>query len=164
MRYVLGLGTNLGDREAALEQAVESLERIPHTKVTALSSLYETAAVGYTDQPDFLNMVVVVESNVSPRAMLGACLGIEAALGRVRTFQNAPRVIDIDVLLAENYEETTPELTVPHPRMWERAFVLCPLLELKEAGALAEFSLPQVISVPKDQQISKISKKYKKGY
>lgn len=130
MRAVLGLGGNLGDRAANLSAAVKALEHLPGTRVTALSSLYETAPVGYADQPDFLNRVAVVETSLSPRALLGGCLGIEAALGRVRGRRFGPRVVDIDLLLYEGVASGDPELTLPHPRMMERAFVLVPLAEL----------------------------------
>lgn len=161
MRYVLGLGANLGDREAALTAVREALDRLPDTAVTAVSSLYETAAVGYTDQPDFLNQAVVIESALSPHGLLGACLGIEAALGRVRSFRNAPRVVDVDVLLAEGYAEQTEELTVPHPRMAQRAFVMVPLRELERAGALAGLVLPQETGETNTQKI-RLFKKFKK--
>lgn len=134
MRAVLGLGANLGDARATLRSAVDALGLLPHTTVTAVSSVYQTAPVGYTDQPDFHNIVVTVETALTPHALLGGCLGIEAALGRVRTFRNAPRVVDVDLLLYEGYAEATEELTVPHPRMMERAFVLVPLSELFPAG------------------------------
>ncbi len=129
-RAVLGLGANLGDRAATLQAAVDALALLPGTRVTAVSSVYETVPVGYLDQPDFFNIVVAVETALSPRALLGACLGIEAALGRVRTFRNAPRVVDVDVLLVEGVTCDDPELQLPHPRMMERAFVLVPLTEL----------------------------------
>ena len=139
MRAVLGLGANIGDPLSALRSAVDALGLLPHTTVTAVSSVYQTAPVGYTDQPDFYNIVVTVETALTPHALLGGCLGIEAALGRVRTFRNAPRVVDIDLLLYEGYTEETEELTVPHPRMMERAFVLVPLAELfPEGEALGE--------------------------
>lgn len=130
MKAVLGLGANLGDPLMTLRAAVEALGLLPHTTVTAVSSMYQTAPVGYTDQPDFYNIVVTVETELTPHTLLGGCLGIEAALGRVRTFRNAPRVVDVDLLLYEGYAEQTDELTVPHPRMMERAFVLVPLGEL----------------------------------
>ena len=139
MRAVLGLGANIGDPLSALRSAVDAIGLLPHTTVTAVSSVYQTAPVGYTDQPDFYNIVVTVETALTPHALLGGCLGIEAALGRVRTFRNAPRVVDIDLLLYEGYTEETEELTVPHPRMMERAFVLVPLAELfPEGEALGE--------------------------
>lgn len=131
---VLGLGGNLGDRKGNLEAALDALGHLPDTAVVAVSSLYETAPVGYADQPDFYNIVAVVETALSPRALLGSCFGIEAALGRVRTFRNAPRVVDIDVLLYEGVASDDAELTLPHPRMMERAFVLVPLAELFPNG------------------------------
>lgn len=129
-RAVLGLGGNLGDRVGNLQAALDALAHLPDTKVVAVSSLYETAPVGYADQPDFYNLVAVVETALSPRTLLGGCLGVEAALGRVRTFRNAPRVVDIDLLLMEGVVSNDAELTLPHPRMMERAFVLVPLAEL----------------------------------
>ena len=146
MKAVLGLGANLGDAPATLRAAVEALGRLPHTTVTAVSSLYLTAPVGYVDQPDFHNIVVTVETELTPHALLGGCLGIEAALGRVRTFQNAPRVVDIDLLLYEGFAEATAELTVPHPRMMERAFVLVPLAELFENYVACGVPFPAVTS------------------
>ena len=130
MKAVLGLGANIGDPPATLRAAVEAIGLLPGTAVTAVSSVYLTAPVGFVDQPDFHNIVLTVETTLSPHALLGGCLGIEAALGRVRTFRNAPRVVDIDLLLYEGHAEKTEELTVPHPRMMERAFVLVPLAEL----------------------------------
>lgn len=130
MRAVLGLGGNLGDRAGNLEAALDALAHLPGTSVTATSSIYETAPVGYADQPNFYNLIAVVETELSPHALLGGCLGIEAALGRVRTFRNAPRVVDIDVLLIEGFTCDDRELTVPHPRMMERAFVLVPLKDV----------------------------------
>lgn len=129
-RALLGLGANLGDRENTLARAVASLNALPRTRVTRVSSLYETAPVGYVDQPDFLNMVAELDTTLSPHALLGACLGVEAALGRRRTFPNAPRVVDIDLLRYDNRECDDRDLTLPHPRMEERAFVLIPLCEL----------------------------------
>lgn len=129
-RAVLGLGTNLGDRLENLRLAVAALGALPHTCVEAVSSVYETEPVGYADQPAFLNAAAVVETGLSPRALLGACLGIEAAMGRRRTFRNAPRILDIDVLLVEGVEMAEEELTLPHPRMAQRGFVLVPLEEL----------------------------------
>ncbi len=146
MRAVLGLGANLGDPLSALRAAVEALDLLPHTTVKAVSSVYQTAPVGYADQPDFYNMVLTVETALTPHALLGGCFGIEAALGRVRTFRNAPRVVDIDVLLCEGYSEETEELTVPHPRMTERAFVMVPLAELFPEGEALGLTFEKISS------------------
>lgn len=131
---LLGLGANLGDRQAALRDAVAALNALPGTQVLAVSALYETAPWGYTDQPDFLNACVRIETDLSPSALLGACLGIEAHAGRRRSFANAPRVLDIDVLMVQGVHSDTPELRLPHPRMHERAFVLVPACDVCEGG------------------------------
>lgn len=134
MRAVLGIGTNQGDREQNIRAALAALDTVPGMQVKRVASLYETAPVGYLQQPNFLNTVAEVETALSPRALLGVCLGIEAGMGRVRSFRNGPRIIDIDVLLAEGVEMQEQELILPHPRMLERAFVLVPLRELYPTG------------------------------
>ena len=134
MHAVLGIGTNQGEREANIQATLTALGTVPGVQVRRVASLYETAPVGYADQPDFLNTVAEVETTLSPRALLGVCLGIEAGLGRVRSFRNGPRIIDIDVLLAEGVCMQEEELILPHPRMLERAFVLVPLKELYPEG------------------------------
>lgn len=143
----LGLGTNIGAREDNLQKAVDALRHLPKTQVKKISAVYETAPVGYTDQADFLNLCVRLETALSPSALLGACLGIEAAMGRQRSFPNAPRVMDIDLLLYEGVELTTEELTVPHKEMRNRAFVLYPLRDAAQGGRLVldfESALQQV--------------------
>ncbi len=134
MKVLLGFGGNLGDVNAHFDAAKEALGRLPHTTVLRESTRRRTAPVGYLDQPDFLNSLVEIETGLSPQALLGACLGIEATVGRVRTFRNAPRVIDIDVLLCEGFRSDSAELTVPHPRMFEREFVMTPFAELYPDG------------------------------
>lgn len=133
-RVVLGLGTNIGERLQNLQFAVDALRLVPDVRVTAVSPIYETAPVGFLDQPDFLNAVVLLETELSAMTVLGLCLGIEAAAGRVRRFRNGPRVLDMDVLLYEGVHSDTAELTLPHPRMGERGFVLVPLLDLFPSG------------------------------
>lgn len=130
MKAVLGLGTNMGERLHNLEDALKSIELLPDTKIIEQSGIYETEPWGYTEQARFLNCAVLIETGLSPNALLGACLGIEAALGRVRRFRNGPRIIDIDVLLCEGFETDTDELKVPHPFILERDFVLVPLHDL----------------------------------
>ncbi len=138
----LALGSNLGCREEYIKNAVQALSQLPDTVVLAVSSLHETAPVGYPDQPDFLNAAAKIETSLSPNALLGAALGIEAALGRYRnridekekSIKNGPRIIDIDLLLYDNITVNTEELTLPHPRMFEREFVLAPLSEIKKDG------------------------------
>lgn len=129
-RVFLSLGANLGDRAAALAAAREALAALPDTVVVAVSPVYETAPQDLPDQPSFLNQVVCIDTGLAPRELLARCLAIEAILGRVRTARFGPRVIDIDILLFEGVEADDPELTLPHPRLWERAFVLVPLARL----------------------------------
>ena len=146
MKAVIGLGTNQGERSGNLRLAVDALSLLPSTRVTDISPVYETEPVGYADQPDFLNAVCCVETELSPRALLGACLGIEAALGRIRTFKNGPRIIDLDLLLYEGVTMQSDELTLPHPRMGERAFVLCPLSDIFPGGAALGFDFSEKIN------------------
>lgn len=124
----LGLGSNLGDREARLREALERLA--DPIRVMAISGVYETEPVGFTDQPSFLNAVARVETPLEPAALLDACAAVESAMGRERRFPDAPRTIDIDLLLYGDTVMEGPGLTLPHPRMLDRAFVLAPLAEL----------------------------------
>ena len=130
VRALLGLGSNLGDRLANLQEAVDRLGRTEGIAVVRASRVYETAPVG-PPQPDYLNAVVEVETTLGARALLEAGLGIEAAMGRVRAERWGPRTIDVDLLGYGREHIHQPGLTVPHPRMHERAFVLVPLLELQ---------------------------------
>ena len=127
----LGLGSNLGDRLQNLRTAAERIGQI--IDVDRVSRVYESAAVGYTDQPDFLNLVLRAQTDLEPLALFAELKRIETALGRERSFRNAPRTIDIDVLAYDQRVLSTPELTIPHPRMLERSFVLLPLLEVEPA-------------------------------
>lgn len=131
---VIALGTNLGNRIGNLNQAVRAVSRLPNVKIIKGSRVYETDPVGFTDQDKFYNAVVLVETTSSPHVLLGGCLGIEAAMGRIRLEKNGPRIIDLDLLLYENYKNESFELTLPHPRILERAFVMKPLLDLFPSG------------------------------
>ena len=126
---LLGLGSNLGDREAWLRRALAELES-RDVKVVRESSLYETAPVGYLGQPDFLNQVCEVQWRQSPLHLLEACAGVENELGRQRQVDQGPRNIDIDILYYHDRIVRTRQIQVPHPRIAERAFVLVPLEEL----------------------------------
>ncbi len=127
----LGIGTNIGDRLQNLINAVEAINLLPMTKVNEVSNIYETEPVDYDNQDDFLNIVISVSTELNAHNLLGAALGIEAGMGRVRTIKNGPRVIDIDLLLYGNEKYDTETLVLPHPRMLNRNFVLKPLLDLK---------------------------------
>jgi len=126
----VGMGSNIGDRDVLLAQAVERLNAHPEIQVTDMSPLYETDPVGYEDQPPFLNMACRIETSLPPERLLETTLGIERDLGRERTVRWGPRTIDIDMLLYDNTTIRTETLTVPHPRLMERAFVLVPLLDI----------------------------------
>ena len=126
----LGLGTNLGDREGYLSAALKELAALPTIEIAAVSSIYETAPVGLTDQPEFLNLVVSVRTSLLPRELMDALLHIENKMGRVRTVRWGPRVIDLDLLLFGDEQVEVPGLSVPHPRLRERSFVLVPLAEI----------------------------------
>jgi len=133
-KAVIALGTNLGNREENLRKAVRALELIPQTRLAAASAVYETEPVGITNQPRFLNAALLVETALSPFVLLGACLGIEAACGRIRKFKDGPRIIDLDLILYEGVKSESFELTLPHPRALERAFVMLPLADLFPGG------------------------------
>lgn len=124
----IGLGANLGDRLATLRAAVEHLAGLG--RLLSASGVYETDPVGFLEQPAFLNAVVALETKRAPSALVTALLAIERQLGRVRTFPNAPRAIDLDLLLYDDAILDSTHVTVPHPRLHERAFVLVPLNDL----------------------------------
>lgn len=126
----IGLGANLGDPRAQLRAALQALDAIPSTRVTAQSSLYRSAPVGYHTQPEFLNAVARIETMLTPRALLETLHTIEDSAGRSRSFANAPRTLDLDLLLYADRAIGEPGLKVPHPRMHLRAFVLLPLAEI----------------------------------
>jgi 2-amino-4-hydroxy-6-hydroxymethyldihydropteridine diphosphokinase len=130
-RAVIGLGANLGDPAAQLRAATVAIARLPETRIVKASSLYRSAPVGYAAQPDFLNAAVAIETALGPRDLLDALLAIERATGRERTFKDAPRTLDLDILLYGDRAIDEPGLTVPHPRLHERAFALAPLVEIE---------------------------------
>jgi 2-amino-4-hydroxy-6-hydroxymethyldihydropteridine diphosphokinase len=131
MRAYLGVGANLGNREETIERALELLGRQKGVEVVAVSALRETEPVGFTDQPRFLNGAAAVETDLEPRELLEALLTVERDLGRTRDGPRfGPRTIDLDLLVFGDREVSEPGLTVPHPRLAERAFALEPLAEL----------------------------------
>lgn len=126
----IGLGSNLEDPSGQLQRAFADLDALPGTRLVARSSLYRSAPVGYLDQPDFVNAVAQLETGLTPQVLLQSLLDIEHRHGRERTFRNAPRTLDLDVLLYDDLQMHEHGLTIPHPQMHLRAFVLQPLLEL----------------------------------
>lgn len=128
-RAYVGLGANLGDAQGALATALRALAALPGTRVAAVSSIYRTAPID-SGGPDYLNAVAALDTSLEPEALLRALLAIEAAHGRQRPYQNAPRTLDLDLLLHGQHQVDTPTLVLPHPRLHLRAFVLRPLLEI----------------------------------
>jgi 2-amino-4-hydroxy-6-hydroxymethyldihydropteridine diphosphokinase len=127
-RAHLGLGTNLGDRAGNLRQAIRLLSE--EAEILRQSSVYETEPVGFADQPWFLNMAVEAETGMAPDGLLRFAQSVENAMGRVRTIANGPRIIDIDILLYGDERVESERLTLPHPRMLQRAFAMVPLYEI----------------------------------
>lgn len=132
-RAFVGLGSNLGDREFLIRRAIESLRELPRTRVTQISSLYDTDPVGDVEQPAFLNAVVALETELGPRELLWQLLLIERRMGRIRAQRWGPRPIDLDLLFHGREVVDEPDLTLPHPEAHRRAFVLIPLAELDPA-------------------------------
>lgn len=129
-RAFVALGSNLQNPAAQVERAFTELMTLPETRIVRQSSLYRTVPVGYDDQPDFINAAAEVATTLEPLDLLRALLALENGFGRERPFPNAPRVLDLDLLLYDDRVMQTPELTLPHPRMHERGFVLFPLAEI----------------------------------
>ena len=142
-RAYVAFGSNLENPIQQVQHAMLSLANIPRTQVLKTSSLYQTAPIGYAEDalvliPDFINAVVALETALEPVALLEALLAIEQSAGRQRPYPNAPRVLDCDLLIYGNIELNSPQLTLPHPRMHERGFVLLPLFEIAPHLSLAK--------------------------
>jgi 2-amino-4-hydroxy-6-hydroxymethyldihydropteridine diphosphokinase len=150
----VALGSNLsGDLDCPASQVIrgfQSISRLPKTELIKQSSLYQSAAVGYLNQPDFINAVVEINTQLSPEKLLEALLKIELEAGRERPFANAPRVLDLDVLLYDDVKMYKKKLTLPHPRMFERGFVLLPLAEISPN-----------LTAPNGESIVKLAETYK---
>ncbi|KPL58049.1 2-amino-4-hydroxy-6-hydroxymethyldihydropteridine diphosphokinase [Rossellomorea vietnamensis] len=138
----ISLGSNMGDRAGYLEKAINILGSHGKIEVTKQSSLYETDPVGFTEQDEFLNMVIEIRTSLSPETLLHQCLQVEIDLGREREFKWGPRIIDLDILLFNRDTVETENLLIPHPRMQERAFVLIPLLEVAPRIEHPSFNAP----------------------
>jgi len=158
MYYIIALGSNIGNRKKNLEKAIEAINNIPYTDVIKASSVYETEPVDYLRQDNFYNIVVEVKSLFEPNEMLGICLGIESGLGRIRGIKNGPRIIDLDVIFAEDKKIKTKNLTIPHQRYNERRFVLAPLLEICPKGSFYGIDFKEYIDKVKDQKIEIVDK------
>jgi len=126
----IGLGSNLSDPKNQLINAIAALNALPSVRLVKYSSLYGSAPIGYLDQPDFVNAVAELATDLSPRDLLETLLALELDFGRMREFVNAPRTLDLDVLLYDDLQYHEHGLTIPHPQLHLRAFVLQPLLEI----------------------------------
>lgn len=135
-RVAIGLGANLGDRLGNLCAAIEALKQLPHCRNFRLSAIYETEPIGCSEPLAFLNAAVTFETRLSPSALLQSLLELEQRLGRQRPYPNAPRSIDLDLLLYGNETMRETGLVIPHPRMRHRLFVLTPLREIWNASKL----------------------------
>ena len=154
-RAVIGLGSNLGDRARHIAEAVGSLSE--HGEYVAASSLYETAPVGGPRQGPYLNAVAVIDTELPARELLNACLDIERSQGRERRERWGPRTLDLDILLFGDMEIDEPGLTIPHPRLTERGFVLVPLLEVDPAAALPDGTrLDSFVASVSDQAVRRV--------
>jgi len=151
----IGVGSNLEHPRAQVERALGELAELPRSRLLARSSLYRSAPLGYEAQPEFINAVARLDTELGAAELLAGLQAIEAQHGRRRSFANAPRSLDLDLLLFGEQRISGPELTVPHPRMHERAFVLVPLIEIApdaqipgrgSAAALAAALAPQKIA------------------
>jgi 2-amino-4-hydroxy-6-hydroxymethyldihydropteridine diphosphokinase len=143
----VALGANLGDRETSLAEAIRRLQADSELEVRRVSAAFETAPVGYTDQPSFLNMAVCLGTELDPIGLLRRLLAIEQEMGRVRDVRWGPRNIDLDLLVHGEATADTPELMLPHPRMGQRAFVLVPLRDI----------WPEEIPFPWESELSAFS-------
>jgi 2-amino-4-hydroxy-6-hydroxymethyldihydropteridine diphosphokinase len=126
----IAFGSNLDNPERQLRAALRAVDNLPGTRLLRASSFYRSAPVGYTEQPDFVNAVAAIETTLAPRALLDALLGLEREQGRVRELPNGPRTLDLDIALYGDERVDEAGLTIPHPRLHERAFVVVPLLEI----------------------------------
>ncbi|HLP08762.1 MAG TPA: 2-amino-4-hydroxy-6-hydroxymethyldihydropteridine diphosphokinase [Opitutaceae bacterium] len=140
----IALGSNLGERAAHLRGALAALQRDGEVRVVAQSAVYETAPVGGPAQPDYLNMVVAVETELGADPLLERCLAVEAEHGRVRRERWGPRTLDLDLLCYGEIARATERLTLPHPRMAERAFVLVPLAEVAPALKIGDVTVAEL--------------------
>jgi 2-amino-4-hydroxy-6-hydroxymethyldihydropteridine diphosphokinase len=147
----VGIGSNLKDPRAQVQQAFGELDGLPHTRVVKKSSLYRTAPIGHPEQPDYINAVAQLETGLPAERLLAELQALEARHGRERSFPNAPRTLDLDILLFGNARIHSEALTVPHPRMHERAFVLKPLLEIAP-----ELAFQAHLDSCKDQKVERI--------
>ena len=157
LAYV-GLGANLEQPRRQLEQALQELDRLPQTRLVRRSSFYRSTPLGFADQPEFVNAVAQLETGLEAQTLLAELQGLEARHGRVRSFANAPRPLDLDLLLFGEAVMDSPALTLPHPRMHERAFVLLPLLEIAPLASVPRRGpASRLLETCRDQQVQRMA-------
>jgi 2-amino-4-hydroxy-6-hydroxymethyldihydropteridine diphosphokinase len=156
LAYV-GIGSNLEDPRAQVAQAFDELARLPRTRLSARSSLYRSAPLGYAAQPDFINAVAELDTALGAHALLAELQALEARHGRSRGLANAPRTLDLDLLLYGDTRIHEPQLVVPHPRMHQRAFVLQPLVEIAPQAQIPDLgSAAALLAARTDQKVERI--------
>lgn len=159
-RVFLSLGSNQGDRKAYLEEAVKALKKLPQSKVLHYSSVYETKAWGKTDQEDFYNLTLELETDLSPLELLEQTQRIESELGRVRHEHWGPRTLDIDLLLFGDHILDTPRLKIPHPHMTKRSFVLEPLQQIAGSLKLQGREIGEIVEELGEEKPKKLGELY----
>ncbi|AOT72600.1 2-amino-4-hydroxy-6-hydroxymethyldihydropteridine diphosphokinase [Geosporobacter ferrireducens] len=152
----LGLGSNIGNRKENIEKALKILEAYKDIQITDVSSYYETDPVGYLEQDCFINIVVGIETSLQPKQLLSCCNEIENELKRKREIRWGPRTLDVDILLYENYLSQEEELTIPHPRMCERSFVMIPLYEIAKDIRIFDQNIRSIVEKLGQEGIRKI--------
>lgn len=156
-RAFIGLGSNLANPRGQILKAFAELDRLPWTSLLSRSSLYRSAPVGYAEQPDFINAVAEIETSLSAHELLDVLLDMEHRHGRVREFRNAPRILDLDILLYDTLTCHEHGLTLPHPRMHERAFVLQPLHEIAPRCIIAgQGRVDECLEKCTDQRVERV--------
>ena len=154
----IGLGSNLDNPQQKIKDAICLIKKIDDVNIIATSSLYETPHVGFLDQPNFINAVVQISSSINYNELLVKLFGIEHIFGRIRKEKNGPRTLDLDILLFDDLILESNSLTIPHPRMHERLFVLIPLLEISPIIQIPKYgSVHSLISGLKVQNIKKVA-------
>ncbi len=152
----LGLGSNIGDTKENIDSAIDILRKHDKVRVTKVSSYYETEPIGYEDQDWFLNVVIEIDTTLKPYELLELCNLIEEKLKRKRIIRWGPRTIDVDILLYEGFESEDEKLTLPHPRMTERAFVMIPLNEIASEIKINDRNISEILKNLDGEEIRKI--------
>lgn len=151
-RAFIAFGSNLKDPQSQVEKAIQAIKNAPNILLIQASSLYKTAPVGYDNQDDFINAVAEIKTDLTPIELLRKLLEIEHTFGRERPFPNAPRVLDLDLLLYEDVTMNSAELTLPHPRMHERGFVMIPLAEIASNIQIGKYGHADELAAKCDNQ------------